>query len=82
MEPHSNKRTGRKKFGSWIPFQSSERRDAVRFDVLQENPCFIKHRDRSKESKGSGREYIIINVCTRQVVDGLESSSPEGEADE
>ena len=71
-----------KRYGSWIPFQSSTRRDAVRFDVLRENPCFIKHRDRSKESKGSGRAYIVINVCTRKVVDGIESYSPDGNTDE
>lgn len=71
-----------RRYGSWIPFESSDRRDAVRFDMLRENRCFIRHRDRSRERKGSGRrEYIVINVCTGNVVDGIESFSPSREGE-
>jgi hypothetical protein len=54
--------------GGWVPFESSERRDAVRFDLLGEPPQFLRIRDRSQDDSRLGRAYIVIDLVTRKVI--------------
>jgi hypothetical protein len=53
--------------GGWIPFESSNGRDAVRFDLLGDPPEFMRVRDRSRDD-ARGRAYIVIDLTTRKVV--------------
>ncbi len=62
--------------GGWVPFESSERRDAVRFDLLGDPPQFMRIRDRSRDDS-RGRAYIVIDIVTRRVIDDQTEFRPK-----
>jgi hypothetical protein len=66
--------------GGWIEFQSSERRDAVRFDLMGDPPQFLRIRDRSRDDS-RGRAYIVIDLASRKVIlDQTEYRPKNGDA--
>jgi hypothetical protein len=62
--------------GGWIPFESSERRDAVRFDMMGLPPAFIRIRDRSRDDS-RGRAYIVIDLGSGKVVEDQTEYRPK-----
>lgn len=62
--------------GGWIPFESSERRDAVRFDTMGDPPRFVKIRDRSRDD-ARGRAYIVIDLAAHVVVEDQTEYRPK-----
>jgi len=62
--------------GGWIQFESSEGRDAVRFDLLGSPPRFMRIRDRSRDDT-RGRAYIVIDLGARKVVEDQTEFRPK-----
>jgi uncharacterized protein YbaA (DUF1428 family) len=63
--------------GGWIEFESSDRRDAVRFDIMGDPPRFVRIRDRSQDDPRLGRAYIVVDLMTKRVLSDQTTYRPK-----
>jgi hypothetical protein len=61
----------------WLPFESSSHPAAIRFQVFQNR--LLRIRDRSRETNGGDRCYIVIDLWTRKVIDNLTEYVPRAD---